>query len=173
MKMRAKTAVVFMLLADVILAGCVCFSMRQGKSAEDAEYIACVTYNEEEAVEGPKIALTFDDGPDPLYTEQLLDGLKKRGAKASFFVMGKQAEAYPELIVRMQKEGHLIGNHTYSHVQLKNNNREDFKAELKKTNETLFQITGQETEYVRPPYGSWDKSFETELTMGAAAMWPA
>ena len=165
MKMRAKTAVVFMLLADVILAGCVCFSMRQGKSAEDAEYIACVTYNEEEAVEGPKIALTFDDGPDPLYTEQLLDGLKKRGAKASFFVMGKQAEAYPELIVRMQKEGHLIGNHTYSHVQLKNNNREDFKAELKKTNETLFQITGQETEYVRPPYGSWDKSFETELTM--------
>ena len=79
--------------------------------------------------------------------------------------MGKQAEAYPELIVRMQKEGHLIGNHTYSHVQLKNNNREDFKAELKKTNETLFQITGQETEYVRPPYGSWDKSFETELTM--------
>ncbi len=165
MKVRAKMVMAIMLLADVVLAGCVCLSMRQGKSVEDAEYIACVTHSEEEAVEGPKIALTFDDGPDPLYTEQLLDGLKKRGAKASFFVMGKQAEAYPELILRMQKEGHLIGNHTYNHVQLKNNNRDDFKAELKKTNEMIFRITGQETEYVRPPYGSWDKSFETELTM--------
>lgn len=65
----------------------------------------------------------------------------------------------------MTQAGHLIGNHTYSHMQLGSNNREAFKAELKKTNELLFQITGQETQYVRPPYGSWDKSFETELMM--------
>lgn len=134
---------------------------------DPADVVACVTgvMNEEEDMDTPKIAITFDDGPDPYCTEQLLDGLKERGAKASFFVMGKQAEAYPELIRRMQAEGHLIGNHTYSHIQLGKNNRETFKKELIKTNELLRGITGEEPQYVRPPYGSWDKSFETELTM--------
>lgn len=134
---------------------------------DHADAVECVTgvMNEEEDVDTPKIAITFDDGPDPYCTERLLDGLKERGAKASFFVMGKQAEAYPELIRRMQEEGHLIGNHTYSHIQLGKNNRETFKAELVKTNELLRSITGEEPQYVRPPYGSWDKSFETELTM--------
>lgn len=128
------------------------------------EYITCVA-NKEEAVDGRKIAITFDDGPHPYYTEQLLDGLQERGAKATFFLMGKQAEAYPELVLRMQAEGHLIGNHTYSHLQLNQSNREAFKAELVRTNELLLEITGEETQYVRPPYGSWDKSFEKELTM--------
>ncbi len=129
--------------------------------------ITCVTgvINEKEDLDTPKIAITFDDGPHPYYTEQLLDGLKERGAKASFFVMGKQAEAYPELVLRMHEEGHLVGNHTYSHIQLSKNNRETFKAELVQTNELLSGITGEEPQYVRPPYGSWDKSFETELTM--------
>ena len=77
-----------------------------------------------DAVEPKKIALTFDDGPHPVYTKILLDGLAERGAKASFFVTGENAEKYPELILRMQKEGHLIGNHTYSHIQLTSNNRE-------------------------------------------------
>lgn len=113
----------------------------------------------------PKIAITFDDGPDPCYTEQLLDGLKERGAKASFFLMGKQAEAYPELVLRMQEEGHLIGNHTYSHIELTEDNRELFKAELIRTNELLLHLTGEEPQYVRPPYGSWDKAFERELEM--------
>lgn len=128
------------------------------------ERIASVM-NNEETMENPRIALTFDDGPNPVYTPQLLDGLKKRGARASFFVMGKQAEAYPELVQRMQEEGHLIGNHTYSHIQLGKNNRERFKDELVKTNDLLTEITGEEVQFVRPPYGSWDKSLETELTM--------
>ncbi|MCM1268031.1 MAG: polysaccharide deacetylase family protein [Bacteroidales bacterium] len=121
--------------------------------------------NEEEEPEHTKIALTFDDGPDPVYTPQLLDGLKEREAKATFFLMGKQAESYPELVKRIREEGHLIGNHTYSHLQLNKNNREAFKAELVKTNELLLEITGEETAFVRPPYGSWDKELETELTM--------
>lgn len=128
------------------------------------EYITCVT-DKEEDMEDRKIAITFDDGPHPYYTEQLLDGLKERGAKATFFLMGKQAEAYPEMVLRMQAEGHLIGNHTYSHMQLSKNNREKFKTELIKTNELLLEITGEEPQYVRPPYGSWDKSIEEELTM--------
>ena len=139
--------------------------VRSGVFADTAEYMACL-WEKEETVDSPrKIALTFDDGPHPYYTQQLLDGLKERGARATFFVMGKQAEAYPELVLRMQEEGHLIGNHTYSHVQLNKKNRESFKEELVRTNELLVGITGEEPQYVRPPYGSWDKSFESELMM--------
>lgn len=112
-----------------------------------------------------KVALTFDDGPHPDYTGKLLDGLKERDVCATFFVMGKQAEAYPELIKRMEDEGHLIGNHTYSHLQLTKTNRGAFQEELKKTSEIVKGITGKELQYVRPPYGSWDKAFETELNM--------
>ena len=65
----------------------------------------------------------------------------------------------------MAEEGHLIGNHTYSHIQLTKGNREKFKDELIKTNEVLKEITGVEVQYVRLPYGSWDKSFEKELNM--------
>ncbi len=106
-----------------------------------------------------------DDGPHPRYTQQLLDGLKERGVQATFFVTGEHAELHPDIIRRMQEEGHLIGNHTYSHMQLRKSNREVFKEELIRTNEILEEITGQEVVYVRPPYGSWDKSFEKELNM--------
>ena len=113
----------------------------------------------------PLIALTFDDGPNPDYTGMLLDGLKERGAHATFFVTGEHAKLHPHVIKRMQEEGHLIGNHTYSHIQLTSKNREKFKQELIDTNAVIWEITGEEVEYVRPPYGSWDKSFEKELNM--------
>lgn len=112
-----------------------------------------------------KIAITFDDGPHPYYTEQLLDGLKERGVKATFFVMGKHVEENPELVERMYSEGHLIGNHTYSHIQLNKSNGDTFKEELVKTSELIEELTGQEVQYVRPPYGTWDKKFEKELNM--------
>lgn len=112
-----------------------------------------------------KIALTFDDGPHPTYTSELLDGLKERGVQATFFVTGEHAELHPDVIKRMQEEGHLIGNHTYSHVQLRSGNRKIFEEELRKTNGILYEITGQEVLYVRPPYGSWDRTLEKELNM--------
>lgn len=115
--------------------------------------------------EDKKICLSFDDGPDPRYTPQLLDGLAKRGAKASFFLTGKNAERYPKLVKRIYDEGHLIGNHTYSHIQLTKSNRDSFKKELIRTNEIISGITGEEVVFVRPPYGTWDKSFEEELNM--------
>ena len=110
-----------------------------------------------------RTALTFDDGPHPVYTEQLLDGLKERGVHATFFVTGEHAELHPDIIRRMHDEGHLIGNHTYSHIQLTASNRDQFKNELIQTNEILYEITGEEIQYVRPPYGSWDKQLETDL----------
>lgn len=112
-----------------------------------------------------RVSITFDDGPHPKYTQFLLDGLKERGVRATFFVTGEHAAEYPELILRMKEEGHLIGNHTYSHLELRNGNEEQYLKELQKTNETLKQITGQEVQYVRPPYGSWKKGLEKKANM--------
>ena len=112
-----------------------------------------------------KIALTFDDGPHPYYTEQLLKGLKERDAKATFFITGQNVEAYPEIVLEIYKDGHLIGNHTYNHTQLTSGNVESFKSEIIKTNEVIKEVTGEDTIYVRPPYGSWNKEFEKELNM--------
>lgn len=112
-----------------------------------------------------KIALTFDDGPHPYYTEQLLKGLKERDAKATFFITGQNVEAYPEIVSEIYKNGHLIGNHTYSHIQLTSGNAEKFKKEIIKTNEVIKEVTGEDTIYVRPPYGCWNKEFEKELNM--------
>ncbi len=137
------------------------------RNGEQGEYIQTVSQEVSacQDMDCKKIALTFDDGPHPYYTEQLLDGLKERGVRATFFVTGEHAELHPDIIKRMQEEGHLIGNHTYSHIQLTGKNRETFKNELIKTNEIIKEITGEEVEYVRPPYGTWDKKFEQELNM--------
>ena len=112
-----------------------------------------------------KIALTFDDGPHPYYTEQLLKGLKERNAKVTFFITGKNAESYPEIVKKIYEDEHLIGNHTYNHTQLTSRNRESFKEEIIKTNEVIKAVTGEDVIYVRPPYGSWNKDFEKELNM--------
>jgi len=120
-----------------------------------------------ESAEQPlkKIALTFDDGPHPRYTEELLDGLKERNVKVTFFVTGEHAALHPDVIKRIHEDGHLIGNHTYSHIQLKTDNREIFMEELLETEEVIEEIIGEEVVYVRPPYGSWDKELEKELDM--------
>lgn len=118
-----------------------------------------------EIPEQKKIALTFDDGPHPYYTEQLLDGLKERDVAVTFFVTGEHATLHPDVILRMKEEGHLIGNHTYSHMQLEAGNREIFKEELLQTSQVIKEITGEEVGYVRPPYGIWDKTLEEELNM--------
>ena len=112
-----------------------------------------------------KIAITFDDGPHPVYTEKLLEGLKERDVKATFFVLGQKAKEHPEIIEQMKEDGHIIGNHTYTHIQLRNSNREKFRDELVLTNEVIKGITGEEVQYVRPPYGTWDKKLEEELNM--------
>lgn len=121
--------------------------------------------DQEEREELKKIAITFDDGPHPRYTEQLLDGLKERGVKATFFVTGAHAELHPDIIKRISEEGHLIGNHTFNHIKLTDTNREEYKQEILRTNEVIQNLTGQEVMYVRPPYGVWDKDFESELNM--------
>lgn len=120
---------------------------------------------EDEAPHKGKVALTFDDGPHPVCTPQLLDGLKKRDVKVTFFVTGENVESYPEIVKRASEEGHLIGNHTFHHVQLTAANSDDFKKEIISTNDIIQEVTGKETSFIRPPYGSWDKKYEKELNM--------
>lgn len=113
----------------------------------------------------PKVALTFDDGPSALYTGKLLDGLKERDVQATFFLVGENIPGNEELVSRMEAEGHLIGNHTYSHVKITSLCREDACAEIVKTSELVEEITGKPIEYVRPPFGDWDQTLECGISL--------
>lgn len=100
------------------------------------------------------IAFTFDDGPDPLYTERILDILAEHEAKATFFVLGNQAEQYPDILIRQLEEGHEVGNHTYSHPYKATS--EQLELELKKTDDIIRDITGEYPLYYRPVGGHLD-----------------
>lgn len=115
--------------------------------------------------EKKKIALTFDDGPDSEYTPMLLDGLASRGVKATFFVIGKQAEEQPEVMQRLVKEGHLIGNHTYHHVDIRNLTESAAKEEILKANEVIAKYTGEEPCFLRPPFGNGSSRLEKDIEM--------
>ncbi|MDO4323035.1 MAG: polysaccharide deacetylase family protein [Lachnospiraceae bacterium] len=112
-----------------------------------------------------KVALTFDDGPHSVYTKKLLDGLAERNVHASFFVIGKNIPGNEELIARMQQEGHLIGNHTYDHVKICDLSGAEACEQVEKTSALVREITGKDTEFVRPPFGAWNKSMECSFTM--------
>lgn len=100
-----------------------------------------------------KIAFTFDDGPDPVYTPILLDLLKKNEVKATFFVVGSKAKKHPELIRRMHQEGHLIGIHNYVHQSNWFMSPWKVRKGLKDTAEIIENITGVRTVFYRPPWG--------------------
>lgn len=103
------------------------------------------------------IALTFDDGPRRSTTTRLLDALAERGVKATFFLVGAQAEANPDLVRRMDREGHQIGIHTYDHVLLTGLNGADFSAQVERSRALLKEILGHNDFLLRPPYGILDE----------------
>ena len=105
-----------------------------------------------------RIAITFDDGPRRETTERLLDGLAERGARATFFLIGKQIEGNEDLVERMQAEGHQIGVHTYDHVEVTGLSREDFDLQVGKTRSLLLDILGEGEFWLRPPYGITDEA---------------
>lgn len=112
-----------------------------------------------------KIALTFDDGPNPDYSEKVLDILKAKNVKASFFLIGSEAKKYPDIVKREYDEGHIVGNHTYDHCMLSNLTVEQGQQELEKANEVLKKITGVDPIYARPPYGAYNKKLEKTVPM--------
>jgi peptidoglycan/xylan/chitin deacetylase (PgdA/CDA1 family) len=101
-----------------------------------------------------EIALTFDDGPNPEWTPRLLEILARHEVRATFFMLGKFAEAQPELVRRVAAEGHLIGNHSWSHPKLSRCPAKRIEEELKRTKETLEQIIGSKVRFFRPPFGA-------------------
>ena len=125
--------------------------------------------NKEMQTEPPRIAITFDDGPSAC-TPPLLDGLKERNVKATFFLVGENVEVYPEIVKRIHEEGHLIGNHTYHHVEITKLSDEEAMYEINKTDEVIAGITGERVQYIRPPFGIWQRELEQNLDV-LPVMW--
>lgn len=101
---------------------------------------------------GERVFLTFDDGPNEPYTSQILDILGSAQVKASFFTCGKNVEYYPNVARRIVNEGHIIGNHAYSHLRLLSL-AGLLAKEIEKTTEIIQEITGVRTKFFRPPFG--------------------
>ncbi len=106
----------------------------------------------------PNVSITFDDGPDPKHTPLILDVLKEKNVKATFFVVGKHVEKYPEIARRIVAEGHDIGNHTYTHKELAPSTRKVIIKELTKTDEAIKKVTGVKTDLFRPPRGIYSQA---------------
>lgn len=104
-------------------------------------------------VHQPMVALTFDDGPDPVYTPQLLDLLKKHDARATFFVTGVQAAAFPDMVARIAAQGHQVGNHEYEHRNYRRLTLRQLPYEIEKTEQVVRRTTGRTPTVFRAPYG--------------------
>ncbi len=170
-----KISVLCGLLYTICLCALLGVSVRHGEDEQGTKTAGDVSKAVEyvsASVEGeaPKIAITFDDGPSSQCTGRLLDGLKERGIKATFFLIGKNAKENPDLVRRLDAEGHLIGNHTYNHVEITRLSDEEAKKELMDTDEVISQITGKHVEYMRPPFGQWQDNLEKELNV-MPVMW--
>lgn len=111
------------------------------------------------------IALTFDDGPRRETTTRLLDGLRERGASATFFLVGGEIQGNEDLVQRMKAEGHQVGNHTWSHVRLGGTPPEAAGQEVRMTEEALRELLGEEGYWLRPPYGLIDEGMEISVPM--------
>ena len=101
-----------------------------------------------------ELALTFDDGPNPAWTPQLLEVLARSGVKATFFLVGRFAEREPDLTRAIADAGHTVGNHSWSHPDLSLTAAHRVRDELARTSDTLEQITGRPIRFFRPPFGA-------------------
>lgn len=101
-------------------------------------------------------ALTFDDGPDGIYTPRVLDQLKRYGVRATFYLVGKRAAARPDIVQRIVREGHEVGNHSWDHAELTRLDERRIHLELFQTHQTLVRLTGRPVRTFRPPYGALD-----------------
>ncbi|MFF5994851.1 polysaccharide deacetylase family protein [Lysinibacillus sp. KU-BSD001] len=105
---------------------------------------------------GKYIALTFDDGPSPKVTPQILKTLKQHGAKATFFMLGKQVETYPQIAAQVANDGHEIANHSYSHSKLTKLTSQEMIKEMSEATKKIEMATGIEPVLFRPPYGAYN-----------------
>jgi len=112
-------------------------------------------------IHGPRvkqIALTFDDVPDPRFTPQVLRILSEHKVKATFFVVGSRAKKHPDLVARIVREGHVIGNHSYNHPQFHKLTMSEYMEQIIRTENILYGLTGYKPKLIRPPYGDITES---------------
>jgi len=105
------------------------------------------------SVQDKVIALTFDDGPEREWTPKILDILKQKNVKATFFVVGKQVQMYPDVLQRINAEGHVIGDHTFDHADLTKLDAQQVEQEIEKCADLVHEIIGKTPNLVRPPFG--------------------
>ncbi|MCB5165470.1 polysaccharide deacetylase family protein [Streptomyces bambusae] len=116
---------------------------------------------------GSSMALTFDDGPDPRYTPKILDTLARHDVKAVFFVCGEMATEHRDLLRRMADEGHVIGNHTWTHPLIPRLSRPALDREIRRTSELVDRVTGTAPVWFRAPFGAWNRAaFEIGADLG-------
>jgi peptidoglycan/xylan/chitin deacetylase (PgdA/CDA1 family) len=120
----------------------------------------------------PLIAITFDDGPDPVLTPRLLDLLKERGIHATFFLVGKNVAAFPDVVLRIVAEGHEVGNHSWSHPLFTQLGQQSVESQLQRTHDAIVKACGTAPLLYRPPYGavSVSQRARIEKTFGYAAI---
>jgi peptidoglycan/xylan/chitin deacetylase (PgdA/CDA1 family) len=147
----------YLILLAVLLAaaGILCRRRTLDTAAENADPVDSVK----------QVAITFDDGPNPDYTLPLLEGLKKRGVKATFFVLGEEVERYPEILEAIHDDGHLIGIHSYQHVNFTEIGDTATLDQIERTQEAIYAVTGEYAGYIRPPYGCWRKELDAKVPL--------
>ena len=116
------------------------------------------------------VALTFDDGPNPATTNQALDTLSKYGIKATFFVLGKNVSGNEGILKRMKADGHVIGNHSWSHPVLSKLSLDDAKKQITDTEDALTKVLGSSSKLMRPPYGAITDDIRNSLDL-SFIMW--
>lgn len=156
-------------LAAIVMTGLCCmmfviYSEKRADRRADAAADGVCMDNGQSFYE-KTVAITFDDGPRSSSTVKLLDGLKERGIRATFFVVGENIPGNEEIIARMHDEGHIIGNHTYTHVELAKLSHSAAVNEINKTNSLITRITGEPVKFIRPPCGSWNEKLLYEFDM--------
>lgn len=112
-----------------------------------------------------RVALTFDDGPDPKVTRQILETLKKYDAKATFFMLGSRVEYYPDIAIEVKEAGHELGNHTWTHSDLTKADAKKISNEINKTSSIIENVTGQKVTAFRPPYGAVNKTVHKQTNL--------
>ncbi|MFE9450822.1 polysaccharide deacetylase family protein [Streptomyces sp. NPDC006739] len=120
---------------------------------------------------GRTMVLTYDDGPDPHYTPHILDTLAAHDVRAMFFVCGEMAVEHKELLARMADEGHVVGNHTWTHPLLTQLGRAEIRDEMERTSDVIEDAYGERPQWFRAPYGAWNRAaFQLGAEMGMEPM---
>ena len=146
-------------LAAVLLISAICPFFIFATDSDDTD----VDIYRKHENEYMKIALTFDDGPHPRYTPQILDILDQYGIKATFFVVGVNAEYYPDALEEINLRGHEIGNHTYTHPHVSVLNAENLTREVERCESVIYGLTDRRTKLFRPPEGMVDACVKSAL----------